>query len=304
MKRPSRQPAKGSYRNVPAGVPPIAPRRGVNSKKESEHRGDRKRTKRAGFLRRLLSGLRTLLVAALAIAALGGGALAAYKAFDNASLLVLREVRVEGNHLWDRKAILEKAGIELGMKLPMIPVGKVEAALRTLPGVAGVEVSRVYPSRLVIRVTEHTPVACGYSKGWRGLAPDGAAIPGLDLRDSDLPVVDGFAGLGSERRAQLGTFLEAVRKDYPALYANFSQLSYVGKPLSAAARPAGPGGKAARPDELEIVLRDGRLKVLVEMGNKSLSSLEFLQALMRQQKGALEPGKTVDLRVEGYAYVR
>lgn len=297
MKRPARRPAKGSYRNVPAGVPPVAPRRGVNSKKESETRDGRKRTKRAGVFRRVLSALRTLLVAALAIAALGGGGLAAYKALDRTGFLVLREVRVEGNRLWDRKAILEKAGIELGMKLPMIPVDKAEAAVRALPGVAGVEVRRIYPSRLDISVIEHAPVACGYSKGWRGLAPDGTLLPGLDPRDSDLPVVDGFAGMGPERRAQLGGFLEAVRKDYPEMYANFSQLSFSRKASRQRGKPSGSA-------DLEIVLRDGRLKLLVGIGNKSLSSLEFLQAMMRRHKGLLEPGKTVDLRVEGYAYVR
>lgn len=311
MKRPGRQPAKGSYRNVPAGVPPIAPRRGVNSKKESETRSDRKRTKRAGVFRRIFSALRSLVAAALVLAALGGGGLAAYKAFDHTGFLVLREVRVEGNRLWDRKDILEKAGIELGMRLPMIPVAKAESSLLSLPGVAGVEVRRIYPSRLDIRVTEHVPVACGYSRGWRGLAPDGSTLPGLDPGDSDLPVVDGFSGMGQERRALLGAFLEAVRKEYPALYANFSQLSFRGRPLSFRGRPtsfrgepSGPRGQPSGPAELEIVLRDGRLKVLVEIGNKSLSSLEFLQAMMRQQKGSLEPGKTVDLRVEGYAYVR
>ena len=32
--------------------------------------------------------------------------------------------------------------------------------------------------------------------------------------------------------------------------------------------------------------------------------MEFLQALQQQQAASLEPGKTVDLRVEGFAYVR
>ena len=142
----------------------------------------------------------------------------------------------------------------------------------------------------MIKVVERQPVACGYSKGWRGLASDGALLPGLDMALSDLPVVDGFASLGAARRAELGAFLESVRTSYPALYASFSQLSLK--------------GKAGLPADLEIVLRDGRLKVMVEMGNKSLSSLEFLQALLRRQKAALAPGGTVDLRGEGYAYVR
>lgn len=290
MSRPRRVPPKGSYRNVPAGVPPVAPRRGRNSQKEEEARGERKRSKRAGFLRRALSLFRNLLVAALAVAAVGGGGVAAWRAFDTTGFLVLREVEVTGNRLWDSKAILAKAGVELGVRLPAIPVRKVEAAVASLPGIASAEVDRAWPSRLVIKVVERQPVACGYSKGWRGLASDGALLPGLDMALSDLPVVDGFASLGAARRAELGAFLESVRTSYPALYASFSQLSLK--------------GKAGLPADLEIVLRDGRLKVMVEMGNKSLSSLEFLQALLRRQKAALAPGGTVDLRVEGYAYVR
>jgi hypothetical protein len=68
---------------------------------------------------------------------------------------------------------------------------------------------------------------------------------------------------------------------------------------------------------MEIILRDRRLKVLLPLertgarrnsatsgSNKSLISLEFLRALQEQQAASLEPGKTVDLRVEGFAYVR
>ena len=40
------------------------------------------------------------------------------------------------------------------------------------------------------------------------------------------------------------------------------------------------------------------------MANNPLNSLEFLRALIAQQGASLEAGKTVDLRVEGYAYVR
>lgn len=143
----------------------------------------------------------------------------------------------------------------------------------------------------------------GFAKGWHGLAPDGSRIAGLDWAASDLPVVDGFAALDSAARAALGGFLDLAKRNQPGIYANFSQLALRGG------------------DEVEIILRDGRLKVLLELpepdgsrrpgakatnsaSNKSLNSLEFLQALVRQQGSSLQPGKTVDLRVEGFAYVR
>jgi hypothetical protein len=321
MKRIRRAPARKAYRSVPAGVPPVAPRRGVNSQKASAARGELKRARRTGFLRRAFSFLRTLAVAILAAGALGGGGYAAWRAFEDSGLLVLREVDVVGNNLRDSKDILEKAGVELGVKLPFIRTAAVEEAVRALPGVADVSVSRVFPSRLEIRVQEQAPVAFGYVPGgpgvlrsagaWRGLAPDGSVIPGLDLRQSDLPVVDGFGTLGPGSRAKLGAFLESVRTGHPELYASFSQLTLKRPaPRPSATRKHGRKASPEEPEaaagqeELEIVLRDGRLKVLIEMGNKSLTSLEFLQALLDQQRGSLSAGKTVDLRVEGYAYVR
>ncbi|GEM_PF-1692249 len=295
-------------------VPPVAPRRGTNSQKGDTVRRDRQRARRSGFLKRAWTLFRSLVILAIVTGGLGAAGWAGYQAFEQNGFLVLRQVDVVGNHLLGKEAILEKAGLELGVKLPSVPVGKVEAALLSLPGVDEVDVRRIFPSRIEIRVKEKEPVAMGFAKGWYGLTPDGMRLGGLDWSESDLPVVDGFAALDSTRRAALGAFLEAARRTYPALYSNFSQLTVRG------------GG-----DAIEIILRDGRLKVLVDLGagpaagagpavvagspmangniinfniNKSLNSLEFLQALMRQQGAALETGKTVDLRVEGYAYVR
>lgn len=296
--KPSRKlPPKGSYRSVPAGVPPVSPRRGLNSQKEAVARQERQRAKRVGTFRSVLGVFRMVLIAALSAAAVGGGGVAAWRGFEGTGFLSLREVEVTGNRLWDRKAVLEKSGVELGVKLPFVQVRKAEAAIRSLQGVAAVDISRRWPSGLRIQVIEKEPVACGYSRGWRGLAPDGAALPRLDSEMSDLPVVDGFATLGEARRAELGAFLDAVRREQPVLYAGFSQVN-----VREAAK--GTRGKAGVPAELEIVMRDGSLKVVLEMGNKSLNSLELLHAMMRRHKAALEPGKTVDLRVEGYAYVR
>lgn len=308
LSKSGRQPPKGSYRSVPAGVPPVSPRRGLNSQKEAAARNDRKRQRRAGSFRRFLSLVRALMVAVLAAAAVGGGGWAAWRAFEGSSLLILRDVAVEGNRLHDRKAVLERAGLELGMKLPLIRPGRVEDSLRALPGVADAEVTRRWPSGLAIRITEQQPVACGYSRGWKGLAPDGSTLPGLAREAADLPVIDGFASLGEARRAELGAFLEAARREFPSLYAGFSQLTVQNqgseRPAAARRGPPEAAPKPLAPADLEIVLRDGRLKVQIEMGNKSLASLEFLQTLMRRQGAALEGGRTVDLRVEGYAYVR
>jgi cell division protein FtsQ len=297
-KAASRGPAKGA-RQVMRSVPPTAPRKGVNGQKSAQARRERARARRSGTLRRAWNLMRIALGAALVTVALGAAGWAGWKAFESHDLLALREVDVVGNGRIDKAAILDKAGLELGEKLPLIKVAAAESAVRTLPGVGEVEVRRMYPSRIEIRVKEKQPVAMGYARRWLGLSPDGTALPGLDWGRSDLPVVDGFSALDSASRAALGGFLERARAEYPDLYANFSQLAL------------------RAPDGVEIILRDRKLKVLLPLerggpeansatpgSNKSLISLEFLRALQQQQASALEPGKTVDLRVEGFAYVR
>jgi len=278
-------------------------RRGVNSQKTDKGLRERARARRKGTIRRAWDAFRILSLVAAVACGLGAAGWSGYRAFQNNGFLDLRQVDVIGNSLVAKAEILEKAGLELGIKLPSVPVKNVEAALKDIPGLGDVEVRRIFPSRIEIRVLEKEPVAMGYAKGWHGLAPDGSRIAGLDWAVSDLPVVDGFSALDSSARAALGAFLDGAKRSRPALYQNFSQLAMRGR------------------DEVEIILRDGRLKVLLELperdgirrppekatnpeSNKSLNSLEFLQALIRQQGASLQPGKTVDLRVEGFAYVR
>jgi cell division protein FtsQ len=298
---------RGDSGRVLRNVPPPPARRGVNSQKTDKARSERTRIRRSGLFRRTWAVMRTLILASLVTGGLGAAGVMGWRAFQNHGFLALREVEVSGNSLVSKADILEKAGLELGVKLPSIPVAAVEASLRTLPGVGEVEVRRMFPSRIEIRVREKEPVAMGRARGWYGLAPDGSRIAGIDWGQSDLPVVEGFAALDSSSRAALGGFLAGAKRSYPDLYANFSQLSL------------------RRPDGLEIVMRDGRLKVLLALdpraleagsaraaagkktsrdANKSLNSLEFLRALIAQQGAELVDGGTVDLRVEGYAYVR
>lgn len=284
-------------RAVLRSAPTIAPRKGLNGRKTERAQDERARARRAGTLRRGWNLLRKALGAALVTGALSAAGWGGWRFLENNEVLALREVEVVGNSRVAAAAILEKAGLELGEKLPLIKVAAAESAVRSLPGVGEVEVRRMYPSRIEIRVKEKVPVAMGYARGWYGLAPDGSALPGLDWGRSDLPVVDGFASLDTGTRAALGVFLSGARKDFPELYANFSQIA--------------PRGR----DGMEIILRDRKLKVLLPLerpgsdsansgSNKSLISLEFLRALQQQQGAALEPGGTVDMRVEGFAYVR
>jgi hypothetical protein len=52
-----------------------------------------------------------------------------------------------------------------------------------------------------------------------------------------------------------------------------------------------------------VYWRDGRVKLRLDYTDASLRSLEYLGELMRREQGSWPEGATVDLRVEGYAYV-
>jgi len=272
--RPSR--ARPKLRSVPA-----ASSRPPGRRNESRDG----RTRKAAPLRRLGRALRSLCILALACGSLGAGSWAAWRAYEDNGFLALQEVSVTGNRLWDRAALIEKAGVDLGVKLPSMRVSAIESSLRSLPGLADVEVRRILPSRLEIRVSEMEPVAMGFDKGWRGLAPDGSELPGLDPEGSEVPIIERLGALRAEERKGLAGFLESARKAHPELYRGFSRIAL-------------KGGEAS------IEVRGRRKKLLFDLSNKSLNSLEILQALISRHEVAWEKPGTVDLRVEGYAYVR
>ena len=237
--------------------------------------------------------------ASLVTGGLGAAGWAGWRAFENNGFLAFARWTWWATSWWARPPYWRRPAWSWAPNLPPVPVGSVEASLHSLPGVDEVDVQAYLP------VAHRDPRK---GKGTRGHGISPAA--GTDWR----PMVRAspawigadricpwwrFAGLDSSARAALGGFLESARARYPDLYANFSQMS-----------PRGIDG-------VEIILRDRKLKVLLPLeraasggnfatsgSNKSLISLEFLRALQQQQAASLESGKTVDLRVEGFAYVR
>lgn len=100
-------------------------------------------------------GLRLAVAAALAVTALAvGGWLVA-----NSSLVDLRTVTVEGTSRLTPAAVVRAADVRHGQSLFRVDLGAVAHRVERLPVVAAAAVSRRWPHRLVIRVTERTPVA-------------------------------------------------------------------------------------------------------------------------------------------------
>lgn len=99
--------------------------------------------------------LRLAVAAALAVTALAvGGWLVA-----NSSLVDLRTVTVEGTSRLTPAAVVRAADVQHGQSLFRLDLTAVAHRVERLPAVASAAVARRWPHRLVIRVTERTPVA-------------------------------------------------------------------------------------------------------------------------------------------------
>ena len=73
-------------------------------------------------------------------------------------MLVVRSVTVTGTHLLSPAQVTAAADVPLGTPLLRVDVGAVTRSVETIPQVASASVTRDWPDRLVIAVTERVPV--------------------------------------------------------------------------------------------------------------------------------------------------
>jgi cell division protein FtsQ len=77
----------------------------------------------------------------------------------NTSLLGVRRVVVTGSLIADADQVRAVAAVRTGTPLVRVDTGAVRARVRRIPSVADADVSRSWPSTLVIEVVERSPVA-------------------------------------------------------------------------------------------------------------------------------------------------
>ncbi|MCD6024175.1 MAG: hypothetical protein K0Q91_1091 [Fibrobacteria bacterium] len=259
-----------SRATVPAqGAPQASPR--------DQAQGRRRRVRGTALL------LGTL---ALASAAVFLGA----RAYLAGGLLTVSRLEVSGNRHWSAALLLEQAGLEIGQRFHEIPFRAARRNLLRLPGIESVTLRYVPGGRLRLEVREADIVAQrGTAAGWRGLTPGGEWMALSDRAPEDAPVLEG-RGLSARAERRAAHYLASVRRRYPDVFAGFSQIA-----LSRGGRDDAP--------EADVYWRDGRVKLRLDCGDASLRSLEYLGELLRREQASWPEGATVDLRVEGYAYV-
>jgi hypothetical protein len=260
-------------------------RKKVNRRKPAP----RKRVNGAAVLRaiprpRMPRG-RSAAVAAAALALLGLLAWQGGSAYMRGSWLTVTRLEVEGNRHWSEGRLLEAAGVDVGSRLHEIPFRAARARLDAFPGIESASVRYLPGGALRVAVREAEPVAARrFASGWRGLTPGAEWIPLTADAALEVPMLE--TRDGSPRALRLAaSWLAGVRARQPDLYAGFSQVALRG----------GAG-------EADVYWRDGNVRLRVDCARPG--SMEHAGELMRREESVWPEGATVDLRVEGYAYVR
>ena len=128
-----------------------------------------------------------VLVLVLLVLALGGWLLL------NSSVFAVRDIRVSGNRILSSAEVTQLSGVAVGDNLFRLSPGDVNQALRRSPWIAGVEVERRWPSTLVVRVRERSPV--GWAEDGDGtrllVAGDGTVLQAAVERPTHLPALGG-----------------------------------------------------------------------------------------------------------------
>jgi cell division protein FtsQ len=160
-------------------------------------------------------------------------------------LLVVRSVVVTGTHLVPTSEVLAVAGVERGTPLIRVNVGQVAARIETIRQVQSAQVTRDWPDRVVIVVSERTSaLAVTAPGGGFDLVDEGGVIVRWAARrPADLPLYPAPAP---------GTAMISLRGD-PDLAAAAAVLGGLPAPL----RHAVESVSAPSPDQVTLQLSGG-----------------------------------------------
>ncbi len=208
------------------------------------------------------------------------------RAYRQGTILTVSRLEVTGNRHWQSSRLLASSGLEIGLRGHEIPFRAARKALLALPGIESATVRYLPGGHLRVSVRESDVLAARRTPaGWRGLTAGGEWVPLAAHLSEDVPVLEGKS-LTQRTTDRLALWLADVRERHPDVFAGFSQMS-----------PRGEGGEA------DIYWRDGRVRLRVDCAVPGKNSLGYLTELMRREQAGWAEGATIDLRVEGYAYV-
>jgi cell division protein FtsQ len=192
-------------------------------------------------------------------------------------LLAVREVQVDGAVSLTAGEVREAAGVATGTPLLRVDVDAARARVARLPQVASVEVTRGWPSSVVVTVTERVALAVVESQGQRYLVDDEGVL--FDTITGDPPP---------------GVVPLDVATPAPGDRATAAGLAALAS-LPGSVRSEVTSARARSADDVELLLTDGTT-VLWGDGDDSAAKGRVLSALLDQlADGTLDPATTIDV---------
>jgi cell division protein FtsQ len=152
---------------------------------------------------------------------------------DNHAFSV-QKIIVTGNSLLDTADVLATAKIDSAENIWDTDLEKIRQRLKELPQVRTVEVSRMFPSRLLINIKERQPVALVISNGLWGVDREGYLLPRYRFEvGMDFPVITGLnikerrpgSKIENAKIVALAEFLGALQVSGPVVYYLISEVT-------------------------------------------------------------------------------
>lgn len=218
--------------------------------------------------------------AALAVLALGAAGLLSWLLLASAVLGVDR-VQVTGAVRAGAAEVVRAADVPVGQPLARVDAGAVRERVRRLAPVADVDVERVWPGTLAVRVTERQPVAATQLPGRRWQLVDREGVP--------------FAVVRAQPR---GTVRLRVRAPGPAVsHAPTAAALQVLADLPEDLRRRVDAVTARSPSAVTLALRERRTVVWGAVGDTEVKA-GTVRALLQR------PGSVIDVSSPSVAVVR
>jgi cell division protein FtsQ len=166
----------------------------------------RKKFARRRMARRLLV-LRPLLIIVASIAAVAG----LVWLFFFSTVLAAESVQVTGTDVVSPATVKRLADVPLGEPLARMDTDAIQARIEDLAAVKSVEVSRCWPHKVCIEVSERRAVAVVDKEGslW-GLDDSGILFRQYDARPQGMPLVHMAATTSTDALAQAATIVSAL----------------------------------------------------------------------------------------------
>jgi cell division protein FtsQ len=240
-------------------------------------------------------GSRFVAIAVVVIGASSYGALRLASWMKSSPMFTVSSITVEGTSRIDKSEVLRLSDIKTGMRIMGIRPGVAERAIAKNPWVKKAGVTRHFPSTVVIRVQERTPIALVNAGNVYYADDEGKLLPLFKGTYSDLPLVTGVKGVRLDSVAcvekqsfeRVKRFLDQCKSVDIAFAKRLSQIDFSGDPV------------------IKVSLDDLR-PVVIEMNDADTkTSVARLKRLVESvQGGAKGTPKHINLCYQDLAYLQ